>query len=286
MSEPKTVEQLLLQYKIYYMPSGRDYLTKCFNPEHNDSNPSFRIDRLTGVAHCFSCGFKTNIFKFYGEKSNTSAIRVVKLKDKLRKLSESTNGLDTLEGTIPFNGVFRNISSQTLKEFGAFKTNRIEELQDRLVFPIKDVRGKVTAYIGRHMLSDTGKRYAIYPSRCTLSLYPTTLPSRPYSIVLVEGIFDLLNVWDKGLKNTVCTFGTDGLLNDTAEKLLPFKAAGITKVFIMFDGDEAGKVATEKLEPLIKEAGFAVEVITLDDDKDPGNLTQEEVNYIIEYTLK
>ena len=27
-------------------------------------------------------------------------------------------------------------------------------------------------------------------------------------VILVEGIFDALNLWDKGLKNTVCCFGT------------------------------------------------------------------------------
>lgn len=62
MSDP--VLDILKKNGLAPAVSGRDYLIKCLNPEHDDSNPSFRIDRVSGVAHCFSCGFKTNIFKF------------------------------------------------------------------------------------------------------------------------------------------------------------------------------------------------------------------------------
>ena len=60
MSDP--VLDLLKDKGVPFQISGKDYVTKCFNPEHDDTNPSFRIDRMTGIAHCFSCGFKTNIF--------------------------------------------------------------------------------------------------------------------------------------------------------------------------------------------------------------------------------
>jgi DNA primase len=50
------VENLLREKGIYFKVSGNDYLTKCFSPEHEDSNPSFRIDKIKGIGHCFSCG--------------------------------------------------------------------------------------------------------------------------------------------------------------------------------------------------------------------------------------
>jgi DNA primase len=279
----KTVAELLIAHNIPYTNSGKDYVTKCFNPDHNDSNPSFRIDRVSGIAHCFSCGFKFNLFKYYGESSNNASIRVSKIKEKLRVLSLSTKGLEPLEGTRPFNGTHRNISSQTLKEFEAFKTDKVIGLEDRIIFPIKDVRNKVTAYVGRHLLSNGNPRYKIHPIGCELSLYPTRFTEKQHCIILVEGIFDLLNLWDKGLHNVVCTFGTEGLQNHTKEKLLPYKAAGVSKVYIMYDGDEAGRNAAEKLKPLIEEANFEVEVIGMADECDPGDSTQEEVNQLIEY---
>jgi DNA primase len=279
----KTVVELLVSHNIPYTLSGKDYVTKCFNPEHTDTNPSFRIDRITGVAHCFACGFKFNLFKHYGELSNNASIRVSKIKEKLRVLSVNTNGLKPLDGARPFNGVHRNISSQTLKEFGAFITDKVPELVDRIIFPIRDVRNKVTAYVGRHLNSNGNPRYKTYPTHCELSLYPTKFQEKQHCIIIVEGIFDMLNLWDKGLKNVVCTFGTSGLFNNTAEKLLPYKAAGVSKVYIMYDGDDPGREARDKLVPLIEAAGFEVDIINVADGSDPGESTQDDINEIIEY---
>jgi DNA primase len=280
----KTVEKLLEQHGVPFRISGRDFVTNCFNTSHTDTNPSFRIDRITGVAHCFSCGHRLNIFTLYGQPSNNASVRTAKLKEKLRVLNVSTNGLKELEGSVPFNGTHRDISSQTLKQFGAFKTDKVYGMEDRIIFPIKDVRGKVTAYVGRHTKSDGNPRYQIHPTGAQIPLYPTKLEGKHYSIVLVEGLFDLLNVYDKGLKNVVCTFGVDGLTNHTAEKLLPFKAMGVSKIFIMYDGDNAGREAAAKLSPIIEEAGFIVEIVPMEEGTDPGNMVQDDVNSMITYT--
>jgi DNA primase len=282
MSNP--VQELLQSKGVAFNNSGKDFLTKCLNPDHNDSNPSFRIDKVTGVSHCFSCGFKTNIFKFYGILTNNVSIKVVKLKDKLRELKESHDGLEPLKGTKPFTKPFRGISSKTLKEFEAFYTDTDSEMEDRIIFPIKDVRNKTTAYVGRHLLSDANPRYLIRPTHAVVGVYPVILADRPNNIVLVEGIFDLLNIYDKGMRNAVCTFGTSKLFNDTAAKLLPYKVMGVEKVFILYDADKAGQEAAAKIKPLIEEAGFLVEIIDLPEGSDPGDLDQDSVDMIIEYT--
>lgn len=285
MSNDKTVEELLIQHEVPYRISGKDFVTSCFNPEHDDSNPSFRIDRFTGISHCFSCGWKLNIFKHYGVNSENASVRVAKLKEKLRLLAQTTNGLDMLEGAKPFNKVYRDISSQTYKEFDAFTTTKVSGMEDRVIFPIKDVRGKITSFVGRDTLGRGGaNRYKIHPPGATNTLFPTKLPSKFYSIILVEGLFDFLNLWDKGAKNVVCTFGVDGLKSNVSEKLMPFKVAGISKVFILYDGDDAGREAADIIKPLIEEAGFQVEIIPVPEDSDPGEMTQEDVNQIVEYT--
>ena len=282
MSDP--VLDLLKDKGVAFSVSGRDYVTQCFNPDHNDSNPSFRIDRATGIAHCFSCGFKTNIFKYYGLLTNNVSVRVAKLKEKLNALKESTNGLDPLEGAKPINRYFRNVSAQTLRFFKAFETDQVEKMMDRIVFPITDVRGKTMCYVGRHTMSNGNPRYVNYPSGVSIPLFPARFQDKHRTIVLVEGIFDMLNCYDKGLRNTVCTFGTSKLLNETKEKMLSYKVMGIEKVFILYDGDEAGREAAKKIKPLIEEAGFLTEIIDLPEGQDPGVITQEDVNSLIEYT--
>ena len=96
----------------------------------------------------------------------------------------------------------------------------------------------------------------------------------------------MLNLYDKGLENVICCFGTNTLQNNTKSKLLPFKAQGVTHVYIMFDGDEAGQKAAKLLKPLIEECGFIVEIIDLPDGVDPGELDQFNVQSIAEYVTK
>ena len=116
MSDP--VAELLKSKGVYFMPSGQDYLTKCFNPEHIDSHPSFRIDKNTGIAHCFSCGYKTNIFKYYGILTNNISIRIHKLKEKIRELKQVSNGLEPIDQSKPMHLRYRGISLKTYKGTG------------------------------------------------------------------------------------------------------------------------------------------------------------------------
>lgn len=284
MSDP--VLDILQKEGLVYTISGRDYLIKCLNPEHPDSNPSFRVDRVSGVAHCFACGFKTNIFKYYGIFTNPVPLKIAKLKEKLAEIKMYNNNLEVPAGATPFIKSFRGISAKTLQYFGAFYTHQVEKLADRIIFPITDVTGRTVVYVGRHTLSNGNPRYLNYPSGVQIPLFPAQLPSAGKSLVIVEGIFDMLNLFDKGLTNVTCAFGTNTLQNNTAQKLLPFKAQGVTHVYLMFDGDEAGEKAMFTLKPLIEACGFIVENITLPDGVDPGELSLEDVSSTREYTAK
>lgn len=277
------VLDLINKQKLSFNASGRDYLVKCLNPEHEDSSPSMRIDKVTGKFHCFACAFKGDLFKHYGVVGNFTSIKTAKLKEKLKALNINFNGVEFPGEMIPMTRTFRGISSRTLKEFGAFYTTSDEKLQDRLFFPIKDIRGKPVVFVGRLMLSQGTPRYLNVPGGITMPLYPESFPDKYTSVVLVEGLFDMLNLYDKGLKNVSCTFGTNTLQNNLDMKMLPLKVQGIQKVYLMFDGDEAGREAMKKLQPLLEEAGYEVEIIPVEDDNDPGNYSQEEVDSVREW---
>lgn len=60
------VLELLQKHGHKVKPSGQDYLICCLNPEHEDNNPSMRIDKISGIFNCLSCGFKGNLYKYYG----------------------------------------------------------------------------------------------------------------------------------------------------------------------------------------------------------------------------
>lgn len=279
------VQDLLDKHRISYRPSGRDFITRCFNPEHNDTNPSFRVDQVSGIGHCFSCGYKFNIFKYYGVLTNNVSIKIAKLKDKLKSITEQMTGLEYPDGYTPFCSTFRGISAQTLRKFGAFTTDRVDDLNDRICFPVPDITGKTSVFVARHSLSNANPRYINYPAKASVPLLPCKIEDpNATSIILVEGIFDLLQLYDKGINNAVSCFGVKTILSNVAEKMLPFKAQGITKVYIMFDGDIRGQEGAKLLKPLVEEEGFIVELITLKEDQDPGTLTDEEIALIKEYT--
>jgi DNA primase len=279
-----SVEALLNEKGIPFTSSGRDYLIKCLNPEHDDSNPSLRVDKVNGVAHCFACGWKRNLFKHFGVITDNSSIRIAKLKEKIKELKVSMQEVVFPDGATPYTQPFRGISSATLKYFEAFYTHSIEKLEDRIIFPLRDVTGKISAFVGRHIMSDANPRYVNYPSGVTLTTYPVKLEGIFTSMVIVEGIFDMLNCYDKGMRNVVSVFGTQSLKAGIHAKLMPYKVQGISKIFILFDGDKAGREAAHELKPLIEEQGFEVEIINLPDDIDPGVLSDEEVASIKEYT--
>lgn len=277
------IEDILDKNNITYKMQGQDLVIACLNPDHEDTNPSLRVDRVDGRFHCFSCGFKGNILKYFGVLSAPSSIRIAKLKEKISNLKEQITGLDMLDGAILVNREIRGISKQTLQKFGAFTTDKVTELEDRIIFPITDISNKIVVFVARHLLSQGNPRYVNYPRGVKIPLFPVILERGTKSIVLVEGIFDMLNCYDKGLTNVVCTFGTNTLQSNTKGKLLPYKAQGINKVYILFDGDDAGREAAKTIEPLLKELELQTEIIQLEDDLDPGMLSQDYVSSIKEY---
>ena len=274
--EHSSVYKLLNDKSIHFKVSGNDFLIKCLNPDHEDSNPSCRVDRESGVFHCFACGWKGNIFKYFGIITSVVSEKTSSLKRKLREMQTNLSIVpQTLPGAVKYTESFRGISAKTLSKFEAFTTNSQEGLEARLIFPIRNVRGDITVYHGRHMFSDEQPKYKNYPRKVELFPYPVIVDKNKDYIVLVEGIFDMLNLYDKGLINSVCAFGTSSLLNFKnpkilEHKLLPYKVQGITKIYVAFDPDDAGVKAGTALVEMIKKLGYYSEFVALPDGKDPG----------------
>lgn len=274
-----TPEELLVSKKITYLPRGADLQVRCLNPQHDDKNPSMRIDRITGIFNCLSCGFGGNIFQHFGVKGNFLEIKRQKFKTKLlEKLSENI-GLDMPKNYVPYEGNWRGISPETYKAFNAFEHSD-REFIGRIVFPIRTVSDKIAGFNGRHMTMNHDPKYLIHPAGAKLPLFPPNPEPILGRVILVEGIFDMLNLYDKGLKNAICCFGTVKLLGknsaDAANKLSLLKLKGVGGIDIFFDGDEAGQNAAEGVKALCEQLEFDVRNIHYK-NKDPGELTALQV---------
>ena len=268
------VQQLLEQKKIPFVPSGKDFKVCCLNPEHDDNDPSMRIDRITGIFGCFSCGFKGNIFSFFDEKANFLQQKRHLFKQKLQQKLAENVGLQMPTNYQPFAQSWRNISEQTYSHFEAFEHHDSDHI-GRVVFPIRGISGKILGFNGRALSPEKAPKYQITPAGSKFPLFPARVTPIMGNVILVEGIFDMLNLYDKGLTNAVCAFGTQKL---TKEKLTILKVQGVTGIDILFDNDEAGEAATQKAIELIESLEITTRTVTLPKHvNDAGELTAQQV---------
>jgi DNA primase len=265
------IEELLKSKSIEFRPSGKDYVIRCLNPDHEDRNPSLRIDKTTGIFNCLSCGYSGNLFDFFGQKPNWLQIRRNNLKNIIEEKLVETAGLTIPENAVPFDTDWRGISAATFKKFGAFQHNNSEFI-GRVVIPVRNITGKIVAFCGRHQ-GNVDPKYLFHPGGAKLPLFPVVKPLHG-RIILVEGIFDMMNLHDKGLDNAVCAFGVNKM---TDEKINILKIQGVSGIDIFFDNDEAGQNAVVKLQEKLNEHEIASTKVTYSNVKDPGELTALQV---------
>lgn len=289
-----TVEAILDKRKVYYRYQGADVVIQCLNPDHPDNNPSLRVDKLTGICHCFSCGFKTNIFKHFGEYQNTTSLEALKLKEKIAQIQQGMN-LVIPKNHLLFDKDFRDIKASTYNKFGCFTTDELG-LEDRLVIPVYNAQNQLYLFNARYINSGFVKsRYMLYPRKVEVGVFPYNVEPIEGSIIAVEGIMDCINLHDKGLTNAVCFFGTRTHYSEMRENrkqvaikkmldhLMPFYYKGVKTIHVLFDNDKAGIAASEGMYEL--DTHFNIDVITdlLAEGDDPGGLTQDEVLQLKDY---
>lgn len=276
------VLELIKKLEYHYLEKGNDYLVRCTNPEHDDSHPSMRIDKLTGVYNCFSCGHSGNLLRENGVRLNKVDVRSQRILNKIKKFR--TPSLDFPLGYQPFTSSFRGISAETIQYFEAFTH---PDYESRILFPLRDLNKDIVVFISRHLHTQGKDKYKFFPEGVTPPLFPMKpISIQDNSVILVEGIFDALNLIDKGLQNVICGFGTHTLFAKKKrklhlDKLEYLKVMGVEKLYIMFDGDDAGNNAADDLEDLINRSEtFSAEKIELPKGLDPGDLDKSQVEFI------
>jgi DNA primase len=195
--------------------------------------------------------------------------KIKKLKDKIRSVIEIDDiQLPTERHLYP--GEFRNIDARTMKEFQAFTTDQMG-LQDYVCFPVYQF-GKLKFIEGRLSKSISGKpKYFRRPSKASVrdTLFPLDKIKNTNYVILVEGIFDMLNMWQLGYKNTMCLFGAT---NFGRKKLEILDRIGVTRVDILMDPDAPGQMAASKIASELDSRNIVSRNIKLPVGVDPGDL--------------
>ena len=160
---------------------------------------------------------------------------------------------------------------------------------ERILFPIQDASGQVVAYTGR--VYEKGKIPKYLNSRETFLFRKGNILFNYHrakeairllkNVVLVEGNMDAIRMYVCGFKNTIALMGT----SMTKEQIELLKKLHVP-VTLMFDNDEAGKLATITNGNLLKNAGVEVLVIRLTNEKDPDEYILKRGVEVMQDTLK
>ena len=268
-----------IEYRKTNNPS--EILISCTSGEHIDKSPSLSYNLEKNMFHCWSCGFSGGITKFMQSIGETIRLdvdskqpfKIKKLKDKIRKLVE-IDEIHLPEERHIYNGEFKGISGSVMKEFQAFTTQHLG-LKDYICIPVYQF-GKLKFIEGRYAGMIAGKpKYYRRPQGAPVSeiLFPLDKVKNTNYVILVEGIFDMLNMWQLGYKNTLCIFGAS---NFNRKKLEILDRIGVTRVDIVMDPDAPGQMAASKIADLLNTRDIYSRNIKLPVGTDPGDINQRQ----------
>ena len=157
-----------------------------------------------------------------------------------------------------------------------------DRFRDRIMFPIRDRRGRVVAFGGRQLGDDDGPKYLnssetpiFHKGRELYGLYQARKAERKLEhVVVVEGYMDVVALAQFDVRNAVATLGT-ATTRDHLERL--FRV--VPKIVFCFDGDRAGRQAAwralENALPVLSE-GRQINFMFLPDGEDPDSLVRKE----------
>ena len=164
-----------------------------------------------------------------------------------------------------------------------------DKFRDRLMIAIQNLSGVVVAFGGRDLSdpdSHKGIKLAKYMNSPETALYSKrdilfglnhsrNAITKENAVIIVEGYFDLISLYQSGVQNVVAASGT--ALTEMHASIL---ARYAKTAYLVFDGDAAGQNATRRSLEIVLPKGLTPKVFALsrpDGTKiDPDNFVNEQ----------
>ena len=178
-----------------------------------------------------------------------------------------------------------NVNTQQLVELGMAitgdKKRPYDRFRGRIMFPIRDKRGRVIGFGGR-VLGDAKPKYLNSPETRVYhkgqelyGLYEAKQANKQLKrLVVVEGYMDVVALAQHGVDYAVASLGTA-----TTFEQLQTLFRTVPEVICCYDGDRAGREAAwramDNALPLIRD-GFSLKFVFLPDGEDPDSLIREQ----------
>lgn len=165
-----------------------------------------------------------------------------------------------------------------------------DRFRERIMFPIRDARGRYIAFGGR-VLNDEKPKYLNSPEtpifqkgKELYGLYEARkIRQKLTRMVIVEGYMDVVALAEYGIHYAVATLGTA-----TSEHHLRRLFKIVPEVVFCFDGDQAGRTAAaramETVLPVLED-GLQARFLFLPEGEDPDTLVRREGKAAFEQRL-
>ena len=196
-------------------------------------------------------------------------------------LGYASNSWDALTNEM----LSKDVNEEILIKAGLAKKNKDGKLfdvfRDRLMFPIKDRKGRVVGFGGRVMNPDdqpkylnTGETAVFQKSRELYGLFEALEFRKDFKeIYVVEGYMDAIAMYQHGMTNAVATLGIS-TNRFHIQKLLQV----VNEIVFCFDGDDAGRGAAwgalKNVLPSVSD-GTEIKFLFLPEGEDPASLLEE-----------
>ena len=147
----------------------------------------------------------------------------------------------------------------------------------RLIFPIRDARGKVLGF-GARVLDDSMPKYINTPETAVykkgyhlygLNFAKTDIREKGFAIIC-EGYLDVITSHQYAINNTISSLGT-ALTVEQIRLLRRYTH----NVVMVYDADQAGELASMRGLDLFLEEGMNVKIATLDSGHDPDSFIRK-----------
>ena len=222
--------------------------------------------------------------KFYQNNLNTTLGKNAYEYLEQRKLDKDTVkkfkvGLSLSKTSLTDYLLSKNIPLKELIDLGISNESGTDIFANRIMFPLYDLQGNVVAFSGRvYNIKDPSKyvntkETKIFKKGNLLYNYHQAkdILKKSESIIVMEGFMDVIRASTIGINNCVATMGT-AFTKQHANLLRKMT----DNIILCFDGDDAGKDATESAINVLKEINITPKVIRLEENLDPDE-------YILKY---
>lgn len=177
----------------------------------------------------------------------------------------------------------RGLTLETIEEFEIGYCAR-GVMAQRIAIPIRNVKGDLVGYAGRwpgdppdgrpkYRLPDGFKK-----SLEIFRLWEALQEDAALPLVIVEGFFDVMKLWQLGIRKSVALMGSS--MSEAQEALLLQHLAPQSRVVVMFDQDDAGIAGRESVRQRLSLKAYVRVVSFAKQGDQPENLTAEEAQLL------